>query len=685
MSSRHRHDHTREIDMTNNYFRSPLWKRDQEERMYNTSLFDGNNRKEHSARKVDNTDDDNMDINESIDYTGKKKTFTQIIVRFADKTSMQGVPYIQSAKFWWARLIWVILTLGAIAAMVFHLYTIFSQYYQWPKQTTISLGFDNLQFPAVTICNVNVLRKSQLALLQGPEAGKLKDLIYKMSPDRLKDPKGDNSSNPVGNSNGNTSTSGNPNGYTGSSGSSTSNTVTPGNTTGTAGILGNSTSNAGVPPLPATPAPSGRRKRFVDYFKQINRSAFDDYDYEDEFSRDEVKTPRDTTTTLEKLFKKLYMTLSRDQRANAGHNITDMLVSCSFNGRECYGSNFTLYQTSDYGNCWTLDSDKLIVRSPGPSAGLSLILYMENSEFLTGINQGNGARLVIHESQTIPSPYNEGIHVASAEETSVAIRKVSITRLGTPYGDCDDGVSFMTTYGINYTRQSCQLMCQATKILETCSCYDDDGEELIRKSPASLKSKPCRSGPEIRCKDKLKSQFEGKEQVCSCYNPCYETQYSRTTGSRQWPTDEYASILLEGLCEKDNTTCQSFKTKYTDQRTQSQNFLRLNIYYADLNFEYIEETPQIEAGDFLANVGGVIGLWIGLSVLALCEVLQLITELFAYCVYKASHKVRPKQMKNRDKSVRSEQYRQEEDFRNEPPHIITRNIYGLPREDPYIL
>ncbi|KAK3606183.1 hypothetical protein CHS0354_010824 [Potamilus streckersoni] len=684
MSSRHRHDYTRDVDMTNIYFHSPLWKRSQEEIMENVNPIDVNNRKEQSARKVDNTYEDNTDINNSIDSIGKK-TFRQLIVRFAEKTSMQGVPYIKSSTFWWSRLIWVILTLGAIAAMVFHLYTIFYQYYQWPKQTKISLGFDNLQFPAVTICNVNIMRKSQLHLLQGQEADKLKDFVYKMNPDRLKDPKGENSSNPVGNSTGNTGTSGNPTDNTGSSESSISNTVTPGNATGSASYLGNSTSSTGVPFPPATPAPSGRRKRFVDYYKQINRSAFDDYDYEDEYSRDEVKTPRDTTNTLEKLFTKLYMTLSRDQRASAGHNITDMLVSCSFNGRECYGRNFTLYQTSQYGNCWTLDSDKLVVRSPGPNAGLSLILYLENSEFLTGINQGYGARLVIHEPQTVPSPYNEGVHIASAEETSVAIRKVTITRLSTPYGDCDDGISFMASYGINYTRQSCQLMCQAIKILETCGCYDDDGEELIRKSRARLNLKPCRNGPEIRCRDKLNSEFEGKEQVCNCYNPCYEAQYSRSTGSRQWPTDEYAGVLLESLCEKDNTICQSFKTRFTDQRSQSQNFIKLNIYYADLNFEYIEETPQIEAGDFLANIGGVIGLWIGLSVLSLCEVLQLVAELFTYCIYKASHKVRPKQKRNRDNSVKSEHYRAEDNVINDSPHIITHTRYGLPREDPYLL
>ena len=33
---------------------------------------------------------------------------------------------------------------------------------------------------------------------------------------------------------------------------------------------------------------------------------------------------------------------------------------------------------------------------------------------------------------------------------------------------------------------------------------------------------------------------------------------------------------------------------------------------------------------FISDVGGTLGLWIGLSVLSICEVLQLFTELIRY-------------------------------------------------------
>ena len=75
---------------------------------------------------------------------------------------MQGVPYINSAKFWYAKLLWTILLICCTAGMTLHLYYLINQFLQWPIQTKIELGFSNLNFPAVTICNVNPIRNSKV-------------------------------------------------------------------------------------------------------------------------------------------------------------------------------------------------------------------------------------------------------------------------------------------------------------------------------------------------------------------------------------------------------------------------------------------------------------------------------------------------------------------------------------------
>ena len=126
---------------------------------------------------------DGSESDASYDSAGKQKSFHRVWVRFAEKTSMQGIPYIHNAKLLWAKIVWVIMTLIAIAAMVAHLYYLIAQFYDWPMITKVSLGFDSLRFPDVTICNTNIMKHSELQRMQGAE--NLKELVAYMNPSNL--------------------------------------------------------------------------------------------------------------------------------------------------------------------------------------------------------------------------------------------------------------------------------------------------------------------------------------------------------------------------------------------------------------------------------------------------------------------------------------------------------------------
>lgn len=45
---------------------------------------------------------------------------------------------------------------------------------------------------------------------------------------------------------------------------------------------------------------------------------------------------------------------------------------------------------------------------------------------------------------------------------------------------------------------------------------------------------------------------------------------------------------------------------------------------------------MLQLQQFLSDVGGAIGLWIGLSILSLCELVQLAVELCYYCFHKST-------------------------------------------------
>ncbi|XP_025110808.1 amiloride-sensitive sodium channel subunit beta-like isoform X2 [Pomacea canaliculata] len=63
------------------------------------------------------------------------------------------------------QLMWLLFLGIATGVMLYQLVLLFQQYFQWPIQTEVSLGFSPLSLPAVTICNANAVRLSQASKL----------------------------------------------------------------------------------------------------------------------------------------------------------------------------------------------------------------------------------------------------------------------------------------------------------------------------------------------------------------------------------------------------------------------------------------------------------------------------------------------------------------------------------------
>lgn len=51
-----------------------------------------------------------------------------------------------------------------------------------------------------------------------------------------------------------------------------------------------------------------------------------------------------------------YITLSDEEFSVLGHNISEMVIFCSFHGEECEPNDFTYFRDPRYGNCVTFNS-----------------------------------------------------------------------------------------------------------------------------------------------------------------------------------------------------------------------------------------------------------------------------------------------------------------------------------------
>ena len=164
----------------------------------------------------------------------------------------------------------------------------------------------------------------------------------------------------------------------------------------------------------------------------------------------------------------------------------DFLLSCTFGTSRCNFDNFSYYQSPDFYNCYTFNGgnetmDKLVVRSTGPAAGLSLIMYLEseNGDFLyngTYYTFGNilnagGVRVVIHTPGTRPSPQDLGFDIPPGYSTSIGVRALKHERLGTPYGACRKERDLEGGEGrYVYSSHSCLKQCQQQHVIDDCTC-----------------------------------------------------------------------------------------------------------------------------------------------------------------------------------------------------------------------
>jgi hypothetical protein len=57
-------------------------------------------------------------------------------------------------------------------------------------------------------------------------------------------------------------------------------------------------------------------------------------------------------------------------------------------------------------------------------------------------------------------------------------------------------------------------------------------------------------------------------------------------------------------------------------------FLVLNIYYDSLSYTRITESPQMDFIALLGSVGGNMGLFLGVSVFSLFEIVEVLLEIY---------------------------------------------------------
>ncbi|XP_078319796.1 FMRFamide-activated amiloride-sensitive sodium channel-like [Crassostrea virginica] len=341
-------------------------------------------------------------------------------------------------------------------------------------------------------------------------------------------------------------------------------------------------------------------------------------------------------------FLYLHVLHYRITRQEVGHDISDMLISCAFNGNKCYKENFTLFQSLEYGNCYTFQDTSYVTKQSGPLLGLRLVLNIETKEYIQNYMDATGLRLVIHEPGTLPFPEEEGFTLNPNYETTIGMRMLTIHRASEPHGSCESGKEFFDLFGIKYTIPACLKLCQIREIIERCHCKPSTSSLDLGIDDLNVFDSCMDRDATLHCEDYVIYKIENQHISCNCRSPCNQIVYKTSLSGRTWPNHEYlVGNILPEICGVDskqwyfeslcNVTTGLTPTNLTGIQ---ENFLKALIYYEDLNYEKITEEPLYDGFQLISDIGGALGLFMGASILSFVEVLQFMIELLNFLRHK---------------------------------------------------
>uniref|UniRef100_A0A914MR23 Uncharacterized protein n=1 Tax=Meloidogyne incognita TaxID=6306 RepID=A0A914MR23_MELIC len=596
-------------------------------------------------------------------------SFKDIGIDFCARTSSHGIPFVGTHSFF-GRPFWATVTAIAFCSFIIQTYYTLSDYLEFRTIIEMQLKFEPAPFPAATICNLNAFKLSEVRKYEEIEQGKNSSVCLCYEDQQTGD-------------------------------------IWPcyahfvwkqkhcsfcshSNTCDDPDLPNNKTNiKLTSPSIPCLCQPishycikDSRKlgqdfkwffehwKRLYNYKYRWNPHNYTIYPFttrpppselEEAFGLEDLKDRGAITTRTKENLIFLVAGMSRQIRQSLSYTLHEFVLRCSFNSKDCdLNRDFQIQIDPEYGNCWTFnfnDSVELKNSRAGPMYGLRLLLNVNQSDYMP-TTEAAGVRIVVHEQDQEPFPDTFGYSAPTGFVSSFGLKTKILHRLDAPYGKCSD--TFRPAgyiYAEHYSPEGCYRNCFQHIILERCGCGDPH--------------RPCdaRNPKERACLSNQTAVLGGFHHLthdCHCVQPCTENTFETAYSAASWPAQNFNIGQDDCALVLGNNFTMASCTEYYRKNTAY-----IEIYYEQLNYEKLKETPGYTAINLFSDLGGNIGLWIGFSLITVLEIVELVFECFAYgckqCIYRPLQR-KARMRRNRRQSLNEEnlngEIEQKEGFRH---------------------
>ena len=120
----------------------------------------------------------------------------------------------------------------------------------------------------------------------------------------------------------------------------------------------------------------------------------------------------------------------------------------------------------------------------------------------------------------------------------------------------------------------------------------------------------------------LLTRFIHETCVPKCPLECDFVEYKASTATHKFHGDIYVDYI-----QSHPNLSRDFVSKPINVDTVSQSIVAVNVFYDSLSYEYSTESPQMSVFNLLANIGGNLGLFLGVSLFSMCELFELLVRI----------------------------------------------------------
>jgi hypothetical protein len=385
----------------------------------------------------------------------------------------------------------------------------------------------------------------------------------------------------------------------------------------------------------------------VEFIKQINKEVFPTIDIynEEQMSKLDLTIKYNLIADLAFYSKTKMNNLNETEKRKFSRPLEEIMTVCSYNIQDCTANDFSWYFDYDYGNCWTFNSGRNDFKNlsyssiPGVVFGLRMSLYVNFYQNLTEINSIHGALgalIRIENSSYLTYSNMDGIRLSPGFDTSISVSRSFKSNLPQPYSNCiidnetnaefhSELFDLIQNSEYRYKQELCFWQCIQRTLLLECNCTDPTIISILPNASRCIEQ----NEKEFACylnlwNGKIKNKIFFVENCQSeCPLECYLDEFDASLSSNQIFSNFYLNFLNSNHTNLSN----DFQTTQIDSLGVKESFVSFNIFYKSLSYEISSESPQLTLITLFANIGGYLGLFLGVSIFSLFEPIQILIEI----------------------------------------------------------